>query len=549
MMRRLLALVAVLGVVGCVAIPDSGPVVEGRVDPNEVSSEIVFLAPEPQPGATQEEIILGFLQASISPEQNFSIARQYLASGAAASWNPAAGVIVRSGVQPEISLIGDTSASASMTALSEVSRSGALQLGGGPRVLEFAMQQVDGEWRIAEAPDGIVLSARSFDVLFKPHTLHWLTPDGTRTVPEVRWFERTATTINERIIDALLAGPSTWLSPAVSTYGAVEAKRVGSLRVDGTTMTVTLDFAQVRQLGPGSLQPLALQLALSLRDQGVTEARVQVEGLAGEVASSADADAIEAGPVDPRPLVLEGSALHPIGGGASALEDVGPTLAAIGASNYTVGAAGGVAHTGTTAAWVLPGADPVVISTDAGIVPTVDDSGWVLLQERAAPTRLIAWQDGTRNELALAPGFGRVAAMELARDGSRLAVVTVDGDVSEVWVMAVVRDADGRPVTLGEPFPLPAIEGVASDITWVSPTSVAVLATDEDQSQIAVLAVGGVSEQLPAPGTLVQSIVGGSEGTATLRALSADGALLSLRGRVWSPATGLEPLGLIATQQ
>lgn len=553
MKRTLIALVALLGLVGCVAIPDSGPVVEGQVDTSEQTSVLVFLAQEPQPGATQEEVILGFLAAAISPNDDFSIAREYLAGSAASTWDPDERVIVRSGAQPEVSLTGETTASAQLTAQSEVSSGGALQLTDGNRTLEFELAQVDGEWRIAQAPDGIVLSAYYFDQLFRAHTLHWLTQDGTRAVPELRWFERTATTLPERIIDALLAGPSTWLSPGVSTAGAVEASRVGPPRVEGTTMTVTLDIAQVEQLGSGSLQSLAVQLALSLRDIGVREVHVEVENLAGFVASSADADPIDEGDVDPRPLVLEGAALHPIGGGAPALDDVGGTLAAIGATSYTVGAEGGVAHTGTTAAWVVPGAEPVVISTDVGVVPTVDDSGWVLLQERGATARLLAWRGGERNELSLPPGFDRVAAMELSRDGSRLAIATAGGGVSgggaAVWVMAVVRDADGRPMTLGEPYPLPTIEGAASDITWVSPTQVAVLATDDDRPQITVLAIGGVAEQLPSPGSGVQSIVGGSEGTATLRALGADGELLSLRGRVWSPATGLEPIRLIATQQ
>ncbi|MCH1883844.1 LpqB family beta-propeller domain-containing protein [Agrococcus sp. ARC_14] len=549
MKRTALALLAVLALVGCVAIPDAGPVVEGQVDTSEQTNDLVFLAPEPQPGATQEEIILGFLAAAITPGEDYAIAREYLSEEAADGWDPSARVIVRSGAPPELSLTGDTAANAVVSGLSEVDARGALQLTGDDRMLEFALEMVDGEWRIAEAPDGIVLTAYYFNALFRAHTLHWLTQDGTRTVPEVRWFARTATTLSERIIDALLAGPSTWLSPAVSTFGAVEASRVGQSRVDGTTMTITLNSPQVDQLGPGSLSPLAAQLALSLREVGVREVLVEVEGREGLVASSADAAIIDEGDVDPQPLVLEGTSLHPVGGSAPVPDDVGATLAAIGATSYTVGAEGGVAHTGTTAAWILPGAEPVVISTDAGVAPTVDDSGWVLLQEVAAAPRLLAWRGGERTELPLPPGLARIAAMELARDGSRLALVTGEEGDSRAWVLAVVRDASGRPVALGEPYPLPAIEGAASDVTWVSPTQVAVLSSADDQAQIAMLAVGGVSEQLPAPGEPVQAIAGGSQGISTLRALSADGALLSLQGRVWSPAAGLEPLRLIATQQ
>lgn len=549
MRRILLACLTVLALTGCVAIPDAGPVGEGQVATSEQSSNLVFLAQEPEPGATQEEIVLGFLGAAISPNDDFSIAREYLAAGAAQRWNPDAGVIVSSGVTPEVSLTGESTATAAVTALSDVGPRGALQLAPGDRMLEFELRQVGGEWRISQAPDGIVLSSFRFDQLFRSHTLHWLTPDGSHSVPEVRWFERTGSTLPARIVDAVLDGPSTWISPAVATFGAAEASRVGTPRMEGGTMIVTVDFAQIEQLGPGSLDPLAAQLALSLQEENVREVQVRVEGLSDSYGSSANAAPIDEGEVDQRPVVLDGGSLRSIGGGDSSVVDVGPALAAIGATSFTVGAEGGIAHTGTTAAWIEPDADPVVVSTDVGVVPTVDDSGWVLLQEQAARQRLLAWRDGERSEVQLPPGSERITAMELARDGSRLAVVTSAGDSSEVWAMAVVRDADGRPAALGEPYAMPGIEGAATDITWVSPTQVAVLATDEDQPQIVVLAVGGSSEQLPTPNVPVQSIVGGTEGTSTLRALSAEGALLSLRGRVWSPAGGLEPIRLIATQQ
>jgi hypothetical protein len=551
MRRILIALVAVLGLVGCVAIPDAGPVVQGQVDTDQQSSDLLFLPPGPQAGATQEEVILGFLTAAINPNDDFEVAREYLAGLAAATWNPNARVIVRSGVQPEVSLSGDTEteASAVVSALSELDAGGALQLTGGDRMLDFALAQIEGEWRIVEAPEGIVLSAYYFDQLFRAHTLSWTTLDGLRAVPEVRWFERTASTLKERIVGALLRGPSPWLAPAVATNAAADATLVGAPRITGTTMTVTLGIAQLEQRGSGSLVPLAAQLARSLEDVGVREVRVEVEGLSGFIASSTDAEPVDRGAVDQRPVVLEGAELRSVGGGTSTIDDVGPALAAIGATSFTVGAAGGIASTGTTAAWISPGADPVVASTSVGAVPTVDDSGWVLLQERGVAQRLVVWRDGERSELALPPGSNEIAAMELSRDGARLAVVTSDGSTSAVWLLAVVRDAQGRPVSLGDPYPMPTVEGAGTDITWVSPTQLAVLATDDDTAQIAVLTIGGVSEQLPTPNVAVRAIVGGSEGTAPLRALGAEGSLLSLRDRAWSPASGLDAIQLIVTQQ
>lgn len=549
-MKRTIAAVAaaLLLLTGCVAIPDEGPVTEGVVDTSEQEDGLVFLAQEPDAGATQEQIILGFLTAGISPDGGFSIAREFLTRTEAQQWRPNAGVIVRAG-PPEVQFASETEATAIVTAVSELNGVGALQRPGADRSLEFTMAREDGEWRIADAPDGIVLSSFHFAELFSEHSLHWLTPDGSTAVPEVRWFERTATTIASRIIDALLAGPSTWLSPAVSTSAAADARRVGEPRVEGTRMTVTVDFAQIQQLGGGSLQPLATQLALSLRSVGVREVVVQIEGLPDLAATSAESPPVDVGAVDQRPLVLDGTSLRSIGAGASTIDDVGPTLQAIGATSYTVGAEGGVAHTGTTAVWLEPGADPVTISADTASVPTVDDSGWVVLQEQSAPQRLLAWHGGERSELALPPGAARIAAMELSRDGTRLAIVTVDGESSQVLVAAIVRDAEGMPVSLGEPYALPLLDGAATDVTWASSTQLAVLATAGDEAQIVMHVVGGDSEQLPAPGMLVRALVGGSEGTSTLRALGADGVLLSQRGRVWTATEGIGPITLIATQQ
>ena len=110
---------AVLLLTGCVAIPDSGPVTEGAVDMSEQEDGLVFLAQEPVPGATQEEIVLGFLSAGISPDDGFSIAREFLTEAEAPQWRPGAGVIVRAG-PPEVSFGSETEATAVVAAISEV---------------------------------------------------------------------------------------------------------------------------------------------------------------------------------------------------------------------------------------------------------------------------------------------------------------------------------------------------------------------------------------------------------------------------------------------
>lgn len=544
----LAALLALVVLTGCVAIPDSGPVTEGQVEADDVASELVYLAEEPRAGATQEQIILGFLAAGISPDGDFSIAREYLAGPTALAWDPAARVIVRSG-QPEVTLAGEAAASAQVTGVAGLDGHGAMRLEGEEHTLDFRLERVDGEWRITAAPDGIVLSAFYFAQLFRAHPLHWVSLDGARAVPEIRWFERTASTLAARIAEAQLGQPAAWLAPAVRSAAVPGAQQVLPPRLEGTVATVTLDFSQMERGGTASFEPLAAQLALSLRPLGVREVRVEVETIDGFAASSLGAP-LATGEVDQRPLVLEGATLRTIGAGSAVpqIDDVGPALAALEATSFTVGAAGGVAHGRGTATWLQSGVDPVPILGGVGVAPTVDDSGWVLLADPAA-SQLLAWRADEVVALPLPAEIGYVEALELSRDGARLAIASVDDGAGAVWAVSVVRGEDGQPTSLGEPYPLPLVEGTPSDVTWVSPTEVAVLSSVSDAAQIVVIALGGESEQLPQPGVPVQAIVGGTEGVSTLRALGDDGSLLSLRGRVWTAATGIGPVSLVATQQ
>ena len=95
--KALAAGAGVLALVGCVGLPDSGPVSAGEVEDGTDLGDVEFIAEGPTPGATQEEIVQGFLQAALSPADDFSIARDYLADGFDVEWDPGAGVSLRSG--------------------------------------------------------------------------------------------------------------------------------------------------------------------------------------------------------------------------------------------------------------------------------------------------------------------------------------------------------------------------------------------------------------------------------------------------------------------
>ena len=93
--RALLCLVLLLALAGC-GLPRAG----GVQRPGEVAAEqrlpepINVLPPGPQPGATPEEVVLGFLAAQSSGRDRHGIARSFLAPDARAGWRDDAGVVV-----------------------------------------------------------------------------------------------------------------------------------------------------------------------------------------------------------------------------------------------------------------------------------------------------------------------------------------------------------------------------------------------------------------------------------------------------------------------
>ena len=72
------ALIAAITLAGCAGIPGSGGVQPGLPDINQAEQLVQFSAFGPTAGATQEELVRGFLTAANSPSDDYSVAREYL---------------------------------------------------------------------------------------------------------------------------------------------------------------------------------------------------------------------------------------------------------------------------------------------------------------------------------------------------------------------------------------------------------------------------------------------------------------------------------------
>lgn len=279
--RRWAGVVLALGsllVSGCAAMPDSGPVRRvASADRAEVDSATRVFGVSPEKGAPPPQIVWGFLEATTSDETRFATAREYLTPEAARNWDPFARTTVLSG-GPQVSRerspadredYGYT-VMVTGTRMAEVDDDHSYEPSSGRHEAAFHLSMVDGEWRIDSLPDGLILSEADFQRIYRSVDTYYYAAYGpeARSVPGGRdvliaepiFIRRRIDPVTD-IVKALLAGPSSWLEPVVSSA-----------------------FPQGTRLAPGQRLSLDDSGALSVRLSGARAARADQE-LCGRMAT------------------------------------------------------------------------------------------------------------------------------------------------------------------------------------------------------------------------------------------------------------------------
>lgn len=552
-----LAAAAVLALGACSAIPVEGPVNEGDgdVDPIEPFQPIAQ-----GPGATDDPaaIVTGFLTAAASGvASDFTVARQFLTDEAASTWDPAARTVVydSGAVAPEWDESGSF-VTYEVPVAAEVDESGRFTDRADETVerIEFAMEQdAEGQWRISELADGVVISEANFVSFFRAVQLVFATPDLTTATPELRWLPRVnAATAAAR---ELIEGPSTWLADAVVTgFPAAAALAVESVVVSGGVATVDLTAQSAGTPEERALANEQLRLTLGSLPE-VTDVDVRIGGL--PIADDA-AVTLEKAPVpEPEAVVLSGDRLGlwdgdtllvpEAGGGVGA--DAGGVTVAYDASRVAFVVDGvGVQVTDVLAegvsALVAPDAaagDPepavattVIAGTDL-VAPSFDRFGALWTVAGAGGPLQVVTADG--ESIALGEDWLASRAVEslaVSRDGSRIAVLSRAGGQASLEVAAIVRDADGRPTGVGEPLGVGAGVGAGVDIAWTDTLTVAVLGepVDGTASPLWLTTVGGRTTALV---TLRDAVsVTARSGESSLVVVGADGTVEERAGTSWS---------------
>lgn len=546
------AVIAALLLSACTSMPTSGSVQEGMApDTSDDGFQVAFRPSSPQPGATPEQIIEGFVAAATSPTEAWQVARQFLTEDAALAWHPEAGVTIDDQAGRELTQTAPGAFLLSVEPVADVDETGAYtETDSGASRLPFEVVQVDGEWRISELDDGIVLDRGLFPRVFGSYSVMYFDPAWHYLVPDVRWFPARNRTTPARIVRALVDGePSPWLSGAVATAFPVDigAPEAVTVTAEGVAQVEVPDAAL--GLKPEQLSRMQTQLEGSLASAGISDVVMTVGSVVIEVAPAPTRSTL----VDARFAVmtadgfgyLTGDELQPVPGISEGLAaaDLKPTAIELSPDLDFAAlqlASGEVLRLNADQNYTSVDTRPGLIS------PTVDGYGYIWTVPATQPAAVHATAaDGTVVDVADAwNGASRINAMQLSRDGTRIAAVVDLGGQPEVWIAGVLRE-EGAPVRLGQWLRLAVQQSPGVAVAWLDDSTLGIVRVVDDQSMIFTQQVGGLAGATAVQATIT-SIAGGNQ-VGSVRVLADDGVLYSRTGSRWQQYTS--DILVLATQQ
>jgi len=385
-----------------------------------------------------------------------------------------------------------------------------------------------GQWRIAALPDGVLLSATSFQNAFVAQNLYFFNRTRTSLVPDRRWVLRRRLTTH--VVSALLTGPAPWLNQTLSS-AIPDGVTLGGAGVEVSQAVATVDLSsEVANASANDKQAIVRQLATTLGQLGSVN-QVIVNCGSTVIGSSAT---IRQGHRSPGAVVAASAAglVRLEGNNTKVLLDAGALGEGI--NGVAVADANTVYLQRNNALERLSVSTKTLTQvngdTDLGAV-CADNLGWVWLCQGA---NVLAYStQGVRYTLAV-PSNLPIAAFNVSSDGYRLAYAVAVGESMRVSVCAVVRDDKGVPTGLGEAYSIYQTDVAA--LSWVDEVTVAVLAKANTAgvAQLAYAPVGGMVTDMTQV-TNAERLVSGKHG-GQVSVLTDQGQLMVSSGATWVPS-------------
>lgn len=529
----------------CTEIPRSGPVNSVDFELIDDTVDVDFLPPGPSVGASQEEILLGFIAAGTAAQNNYRVARSYLAEDITNEWNPNQVALIRAG-EGQVELLDDDTLQYSVPVLASVDESGRYDQAQaiGFQDLVFGFVQENGEWRISEAPPGIVLTEAAFREAFASFRLYYFSADYREVVPDSRWFA-TRGDVLSKIVRGLIDAPTFWLDQGATVTAFPPGLRLvlppvvvnGQALVDVTSVMLETDEQQ--------RQRVLQQLTLSLQQvPGVASVEISVNQIPLAIDLPTEEQVSLSLGRDARLMVVRGREFGYIQGGR--IERV-------------EGVSDQVGSLRPSAVFFTPLLQEAAILTDEGvwrieagvapeepldpreglIRPVIDGCGmlWSATQTLGPEALVVFPPDGEPDGVAVElPSDSTLVSMELARDNTRIVFVVQTETGVRVLLAAIERDDECFPQRLGDFVELAQLTGQAVDAAWVDEQNIAVVTRLGAVGEAITVDVSGRVQPLGRPSEPV-TLVAGVGGVPALRLLTDQGVIFQPRGNGWQ-ATG-----------
>jgi hypothetical protein len=556
-------LAVVLSATACSGLPDSGPAGAGR-PLEETSVEPLLADPQgPRPSASPTEVVGDFLKAGVGFTDDHAVARSFLVDAAASSWRPQRGTLVyQDDAALTVRQVGTGSrvrvqTQAPVSATIDAAGRYAEARPGTTATAWFTAERVGGQWRVSSLePDfGLWLPQYQLARVFAPVRISYVVPGRRLLVPDLRWFGGARAGLATAMVRQLLGGPPGYLRDAVAT-SAPDGTRLSVNAVPSTDGTAQVDLTgTVLQAAPEQRRALWAQLSSTLGQlPGVSGVRLTAAGspfvVPGLGPSPADSDLgfSDDVRVAGEPLVLTGGGLQRMDSGSGELAPVSgstPAGSASGAGLRSVSAGPGgsplvaVDLAGRALLRLTPAGRRERVLSGTGLLdPVVDPTGRVWTADRTVPGRLLVVDIGApgspSSELAPAWLSGRsLQAIDVSRDGARVAVVSSQGGRRRVDVAGVVRDRTGRPLRLSSTA-LRVAQSLddVRDVAWADRGTLVVLARRGTGALRPYSAsVGGVATALPDVRGAVSVAAG--DGLRAVYLTTGSGQVLARSGSGW----------------
>lgn len=501
---------------GCVSMPVSGPVEETQSGGGVSNDDGPYIDPKPPaPGASRTEIVRGFLFAMTATPIQTITAREFLSEDAAEAWRPE-DTITYVGT-PRIDEAG-TGVSLTLEDPDHLDARGAWQ-GPLPRrqhTIEFPMAFEDGEWRIDDAPNALIVPETWFANRYQPVSLYFFDPTAKILAPEPV-FVQNGKGLASALTQALLLGPGADLDEVVQSF-IPEGLSNLSVPIDDDGVAEIALTGDAGILSPDRIELMMVQLAWTLRqDPSIEGLRVLLNGEPLPLPGGSSAYSVNNGAeFDPAGFqaspLLYGLRDGLLASGASAtLEPVsGPMgeeqlgLRSIGVSVRAAGAAGvtldGTAVLQAPVSGTRQARAQTVLSGATDLLPPAWDAGgrmWVV--DRGSASAVVSWVRKGVARTVEVPGVTgqRVRSFAVSRDGTRFVAVVrrPAGDV--VLVSRVAHSHGGRVLWASRARPIagePDSDLPVRDIAWRSPSVLAILSPFPgtiDLVQVRVASVDG----------------------------------------------------------